>query len=460
MSNRDIFSNMCPLDVRYYDEEVAEYLSENARIAYQLEVEAALAYVLYLRGKCSKKIYREIKAACKKINAEQVYAEESRIGHDIRALANCIRSEVSDKSKPFVHFLATSYDIIDTANALRYRHVIERVMIPYLKKLNDTLAEIALREAYTVQIGRTHGQHAVPITFGLAIAGYLSRIDISINYLELFSSELCGKFSGAVGAYNASSLFFDDPEDFELEILRFLGLGMPADHSTQIVPPEPLVRLLSEVTIVSGIMADLADSMRNLQRTEIAEIGEAFDAMQVGSSTMPQKRNPINFENVKSTHKIVAPRMQTVYLDQISEHQRDLTNSASSRTYVEMIAYTVSAIKRLTRTMGRLVVNHENMKRNLEIQGDLILAEPLYIILAALGHSNAHEKAREITLEAQQRNCSILSILESDPTLDYFYQKIKNKEEKYKLPETALRYVGIAADKATRIANDWIERSY
>lgn len=453
-----MYDNISPLDVRYYDKEVAEYLSERARIRYQLKVEEALVTVLCRLGKCSKKVLKEIVAACKEVDVEEVYREEKRIGHDIRALANCIRSRVSDKSKPYVHLMATSYDIIDTANALRFKDAIQKVLIPSLEKLNDVLAEIALREADTVQIGRTHGQHAVPITFGFAIAGYVSRLENSIRHLYVLSSELCGKFSGAVGSYNASSLFFTDPEDFEMGIMKQLGLGCPADHSTQIVPPEPMVRLCSEVAIALGIMADLSDSMRNLQRTEIAEIGEEFAENQVGSSTMPQKRNPINFENVKSLSKIVAPRMQTLYADQISEHQRDLTNSASSRTYVEIIAYTMSAAKRLTRTMDKLVVNHENMKRNLEMQGDLILAEPLYIMLSALGHPDAHEKSRQITLGAQRDGCSIFSFMKNDATMKYFYEKLLSRQSQLGFPRVVSEYTGIASRKAKDIAENWKSR--
>src|SRR5262249_45260386 len=155
--------------------------------------------------------------------------------------------------------------------------------------------------------------------------------------------------------------------------------------------------------ITAGILANLSDDMRNLQRTEIAEVGEEFEARQVGSSTMPQKRNPINFENAKSCWKIVAPRIVTLFMDQISEHQRDLTNSASARTYGEVIAYVVATTKRLTRTMGKLTVDRANLEKNLNMQKGMIVAEPLYIILAALGHPDAHEKVRTLTLEAQRR---------------------------------------------------------
>jgi adenylosuccinate lyase len=453
MGVRDQFDNISPIDYRYRNDEVAKYLSENAFIRYKLKVELALVKVLCRRGICPESVVQEVEAACKRVKAKDVYKEEQRIGHDIRALVNCIRALVSEETKPYVHMTATSYDIIDSANAARYKDAVEKVLIPSLIKLKNILIGIALRESGTVQVGRTHGQHAVPITFGFAIAGYVSRLGNSIEGLKRLAALLPGKFSGAVGAYNASSLFFDIPEGFEVEVLAELGLR-PAEHSTQIVPPEPLIRLEFEVTLATGVMADLADSMRNLQRTEIAEVGEEFGPNQVGSSTMPQKRNPINFENIKSTWKITTPRILTVLMDQISEHQRDLTNSASARTYGETIAYAVSAADRLTRTMRKLTVDYANMEHNLAMQKGSVVAEPLYIILAALGHPEAHEKVRLMTLQAQRDGLPLEEIVAGDVEMkDYLDRMTSYQREILSNPSL---YTGIAGEKARSVAGAWI----
>jgi len=368
---------------------------------------------------------------------------------------NCIRKRVSDEAKPFVHMTATSYDIVETANAARYQDVFSRVLGPALLKLEKVLIDLAVREADTVQVGRTHGQHAVPITFGYAIAGYVARLGASIEKLAELAKALTGKFSGAVGAYNASSLFFEDPEAFEAEVLDELGVK-PAEHSTQIVPPEAMTRFIGEVTIACGIMADLADDMRHLQRTEIGEVGEAFGAEQVGSSTMPQKRNPINFENAKSLWKVIAARMQTVFMDQLSEHQRDLTNSASARTYGEVIAYAVSMAKRLERTMKKLAVDRANLERNLGAQLGLVVAEPLYIILAALGHPDAHEVVRNLTLQAQREKHSLGEVMARDEELRPYLERMTSRQRQI-LAEPSL-YTGIAAKKARAVAERWKER--
>jgi adenylosuccinate lyase len=455
MKPRDPFESLSPIDYRYWDEEVAKYLSENGFTRYKLLMELALVTVLNRRGICPDWVVSEVEAACGQVTTQEVYDEEDRIRHDIRALVNCVRAKVSNGAKPYIHMTATSYDISDPANAARYKEVTEKVLIPCLMKLEGVLIGIALREAETVQVGRTHGQHAVPITFGFAICGYVSRLGDSIEALKTLAAQLPGKFAGAVGAYNASSLFFEDPEEFEREVLAELGL-ISAEQSTQIVPPEALTRLLCEVTIVAGILANLADDMRHLQRTEIGEVGEEFEAAQVGSSTMPQKRNPINFENAKSCWKIVAPRIVTVFMDQISEHQRDLTNSASARTYGEVIAYVVSTAKRLTRTMRKLTVDRANLERNLAAQKGMVVAEPLYIILAALGHPDAHEKVRALTLLAQRHGVPLQEVVNNDPEMQTYLRKMTPYQRQI-LSDPSL-YTGVAAKKAKAVAENWKQK--
>ena len=451
-NDRDIYDSLSPADYRYWDEGVANYLSENAYTRYKLAVELALVKALAKRKICSPSVVREVEKACAQVTTAEVYEEESRIKHDIRALVNCIRAKVSDKAKPYVHMTATSQDIIDTANAARFRDVTLKVLVPKLMELEKTLVKIAERESETVQVGRTHGQHAVPITFGFAISSYVSRLGQSIVALQELSDGLRGKFAGAVGAYNASSLFFTNPEAFEADVLKEMGLK-PAEQSSQVTPAEPMVRLLAEISIACSIMANLADDMRHLQRTELGEIGEEFEATQVGSSTMPQKRNPINFENAKSLWKMIVPRIVTAFMDQISEHQRDLTNSASARTYGETILYAVSIAKRLERTMKKISVDKKNVALNLSRQMGLIAAEPLYIMLAALGHPDAHEAVRELTLQAQRENKPLEEIALADKALKPYIAKMKPSQKKI-LANPSL-YTGIAGKKARAVAARW-----
>ena len=258
--------------------------------------------------------------------------------------------------------------------------------------------------------------------------------------------------AGAVGAYNASSLFFENPVKFEEDILSELGLK-PSPISTQIVEAEFLVDYVNSIVSAFGILANLADDMRHLQRNEIGEIGEFFEAKQVGSSTMPLKRNPINFENVKSMWKEFMPRILTIHMDQISEHQRDLTNSASMRFIPEILAGFYMSTVRMERVMSSLVVDKHNMHKNFDLNKNLIAAEPLYILLAANGHQDAHEYVRDMTLKAQITRKPLIQLVKNDKSIKPYFKKFNKKQlEIISNPE---KYVGIAAKKAEMVCEHW-----
>ncbi|MBI2176026.1 adenylosuccinate lyase [Candidatus Woesearchaeota archaeon] len=454
----DTFDSISPLDYRYYgnDKEVFEklqpYLPETAAIKYQLMVEAALVKTLAEKKICSRKVADEVEKAAKTVTAAEVYEEEKRIKHNIRALVNCIRNKVSNEAKPYVHFTATSNDIISTAESLRLKDAAINALLPQLLQLEKTLIKIARREKNTLQIGRTHGQHAEPITFGFTIASYVSRLGGRIAAAAAAANNMRGKFAGAVGAYNASSLLVKDAEEFEASVLKKLGLK-PATHSTQIVEPEFAADLMHAVVSAFGVMANVADDMRHLQRTEVGEVAEQFGAEQVGSSTMPHKRNPINFENVKSLWKEFMPRMMTVYADQVSEHQRDLTNSASSRFLPEIIAATFIAAKRLNSAMEKLIVVKENIRKNFEMGKGIIAAEPAYILLAAAGHPDSHEYVRKLTLLSQQLQKTFQEVLFNDAVAQPYLKKLT--KEQLKLLQSPEKYTGIAAEKTEKVCRHW-----
>ncbi len=458
MSEFSLYDCVSPLDFRYYggDERIfallSPYVSEKARVRSEARVEAALVRVLARKGLCPRSAADEIAKACEEVDPEAVAEEERRIHHNIRALVNCVRVMVSEESRQYVHWTLTSFDVIDTAIAVRFRDACQEAVIPSLLALERELVAIAEREAETLQTGRTHGQHAVPITFGFAMAEHVSRLGGRILKVREESGKLVGKISGAVGAYNASALFIEDPLAFEREVLAELGLE-PGGHSTQIVEAEPLCDLIHALTSTLGVMANLADDMRHLQRTEISEVGEAFEKDQVGSSTMPHKRNPWNFENVKAFFKAFAPRMTTMYLDQLSEHQRDLTNSATNRFLPELLVAVVCCAERLRRIMGRLVVDKASMERNFAMSAGMVAAEPLYIVLAGLGHPDGHEVVRKLTLEAQKTGEPVGKVALAHPDLAEWMAKMT--AEQRAVIEDPTRYTGRAAEKARAICAKW-----
>lgn len=447
------YDSIDPLDSRYFNAQIAKYVSERSRIVYQAYIEAALAQTLADYGLCSRAIADEIETSTRKVQAEAVYNEEKTTKHDIKALVNTIRGDISDEAKPYVHFGATSYDIIATANALQMRDITLQVVIPRLRQLLATLTELSMKYAGTVQVGRTHGQHAVPITFGFAISEYVSRLGSNIEALEDLSAGLHGKFSGAVGAYNALSVFVEDPLAFEESVLQKVGIK-PAPYSTQIIPPEELIRLIDEMAISAGVMANLAHDMRHLQRSEIAEVREKFEEGQTGSSTMAHKRNPWNFENVVSMSRQVLSQALNANLNISSEHQRDLTDSASSRFYVMVPAILSGMATRLNKIMGKLEVDSEAMERNLALSGGAIAAEPLYLLFEKHGHVQAHEKSKQLAHQALLQNKSLVDVIKADSEAAAYWKKLTPDEQNI-ISDPGKYYIGAAAEKARMICARW-----
>jgi adenylosuccinate lyase len=471
-TNRPVFQNISPIDHRYSisEERLFEALvpriSEEASIAACVRAETALVLAhLALRGKLNPRIRAELEKAAASVSPAEVYAEEEKTRHNIRALVNVLKRKLSGEIAPLVHLGATSVDILDTGLSWRIRGVIREVVLPELMRLEILLCDFAEREAETPQVGRTHGQHAVPITLGFAMAEYVSRLGKSVLEIRRLCEQLRGKLAGAVGAYNAASVIVKDPEELERLYLAELGLEA-SEHATQLVEPEYLLRLLLEMNLAFGIIANLADDLRNLQRSEIGELREGFAADQVGSSTMPQKRNPWNSEHVKSLWKAFMPRALTFFMDQISEHQRDLTNSASQRFVADYIAGFSLAVSRMASVMEGLGANRERLMANLRGDGaggsgipGGVLAEPAYILLAESGVSDAHELIRRITLAAEKERLSFAAALAREPEI---LSRIGKKMAELGLvsdPSGALswfeapeQYRGLAAEKAKALA--------
>jgi adenylosuccinate lyase len=315
--------------------------------------------------------------------------------HDVRALVMVMRYFFLKITKrrqaailaKLIHIPATSYDTIETARIIAYKSAFKAVTFPTLLKFIRILKEKVVAFAGKVQIGRTHGQHAEPITAGFWLATILNRVVNIAEHLLAREAELVGKFSGAVGAYNAQVAFGLDErakkkfdKTFEELILGELGLS-PAPISTQILPPEPLARFLFESTLLSGALAQLAHDCRNLQRTEIAEIGEPFDATQDGSSSMPHKRNPWRFEDIVGKFIIIKNEFTKVLDTLFSEHQRDLTSSPVMREFPGIVVLLQDQLETLNNIIPRIIVDEKSLKRNFDMQKHLITSEAVYIAL-------------------------------------------------------------------------------
>ncbi|MAJ73219.1 adenylosuccinate lyase [Candidatus Poribacteria bacterium] len=456
----ELFEAVSPLDFRYYGatetvmDRLKPYVSESAYVKYQAKVEAALVRTLANHGVCSSEIADQVESAVNEVTAEEVYEEQAKIRHNIRSLVNVIRRKIAPSARPYVHLFATSADILDTATALRFKELTEKVILPNLVGFVQQLIELARTHAETVQIGRTHGQHAEPITFGYSLALYVSRLGNRIELIDQAAKNLRGQFSGAVGAFNGLSMVFDNPEKLETDLLSLLGLKASDTHtSTQCVEPEFISDLAYAISSTYTILANFSDDMRHLYRTEIGEVGRKYDPNLVGSSTMPHKVNPEAFENVKSLWKAFIPRMQTIFMDSILEHQRDLTNSASSRFLTELFTAFDYSIYRLSRALTELDVKSDQMLQNLQLSAGNTIAEPIYLLLAYYGFPDAYDHTRKLVSQVHDQGATLTDLLWSDSNLRPFLNQLT--ETQRQTLQDSTRYIGASVELTHKTCDEW-----
>ena len=389
--------------------------------------------------------------------------ERSITRHDIRAWVRIAQGKVDPGLRRWIHVPLTSYDALDTARALQFvrgHQVVRRLT----DKVIGLFAEQVNRFAAEPQIGRTHGQHALPITVGFWFATILNRILANIQSANSAADRLVGKISGAVGVYNAQVglgiAARSGDKTFEARVLEKLGLKA-APISTQILPPEPLADYLFACVKLSAAFGQFGRDGRHLMRTEIAELGEPFEKGQVGSSTMAHKRNPINFENLEGTWIKNQAEFGKVLGNLVSEHQRDLVGSTIARDFPTIMVNLVSQLNILLRQadgkpfIARIAVDDASLKRNFAAQGDVILAEPIYIALQMAGYEgDAHELVNHLAMpRAAEANISLLEATQ------WALLQEKADEVWSKIPADTIRllskpesYTGAAAAKAREIA--------
>jgi len=393
---------VCPLDYRYGRKEVKEIFGEQSRLQYLLDTEAALARAHARVGNIPKTAAEEItkKAKTSIVTVERVKEIESETKHDIMAITRAIAEKCKGDAGKYIHLGATSYDIVDTANALQFADSLDYVK-KGLKELRSTFVDLAQKHKKTVMSGRTHGQHSIPITFGLKMAGYAMEVDRHMERLfECKSRLLVGKLSGAVGTGAALG-----PKALKLqeEMLKELKLGIE-DVSTQIVCRDRYNELLGVLCNIATSLEKFATEIRNLQRDEIGEIAEAFEAKkQVGSSTMPHKRNPITSEQICGLARLVRGFLIPAYENAIQWHERDLCNSSNERFIIpHSIILTDWIIYKTNDVFKNIKVFPEKMKQNLEISKGLPMAESLMTALIGkgFGRGDAHELMRKTSLKA------------------------------------------------------------
>ncbi|SVB53830.1 uncharacterized protein METZ01_LOCUS206684, partial [marine metagenome] len=390
-----------PLDYRYGRDEAKHIWSREGRHARQLEVERALVWAHCQLGRVSAEDYDRVADIADPgiVTADRVDEIEAETKHDIMALTKAM-AEAAGEAGWCIHLGATSNDIVDSAVALQIKDSIT-MQVDALKQLIGTMCAIAERERDTVMLGRTHGQAAVPITFGLKVAVWVDEFVRHLERLgELSSRATTGKFMGAVGTGAAQG-----EQAFELQslIMGDLGLGTPV-ATTQVVGRDRYIEWVGWMANVATSVEKVLQEVRNLQRSEIAEVAEAFDAdKQVGSSTMAHKRNPITAENACGLARIVRSMIVPSYENALLWHERDLANSSAERfTLSHAMILLDDILAKTDGVLSNLVIDAGRMRANIDAQKGLVMAEKVMLELVDRGiaRDDAHEMMRRASMEA------------------------------------------------------------
>ncbi len=421
---------VCPIDFRYGRKEIKEVFGEKNKLQYLLDVEAALAKAHAEVGNIPKKAADEIsnKASVKFVKVERVKEIEDETRHDIMAITKALSEVCSGDAGKYVHLGATSYDIVDTANALQFSEATEFIK-KELKELRKSLVSLAKKHKKTIMHGRTHGQFSIPITFGLKMAVYAMEVDRHLERMhECKSRVLVGKMSGAVGTGAAMGKHVLKIQEL---VMQDLKLGIE-EGATQIVGRDRYIELLSTLSNIAASMEKFATEIRNLQRSEIEEVAEAFESKkQVGSSTMPHKRNPIVSEQICGLARVVRSLIIPAYENAIQWHERDLCNSSSERFILpHSLILTDWIVYQMNNVFKNLQVNLDRMLENLEKSKGLPMAEAVMtkLVERGMGRGDAHELVRKCSIKASGKNKELLIVLLEDKNISKLLSKNELEE--------------------------------
>jgi adenylosuccinate lyase len=398
-----------PLEFRYRTD-MNDIFDEENKLRYWLMVEVALAKAHAAVGNIPKEAPHEIERASKRVKIERVRGIEKKIHHDMMAAAIALGEQCGKEYGAYIHVGATSYDIEDTATALIFKDALS-LLRKHTVALLATIKSLAKRHRDTVCIGRTHGQQAVPTTYGMRFALYYMELMRHLERLGEAEKRICvGKMSGAVGTM---ATFGGKGFEIQRLVMKELGLA-PAQITNQIVQRDRHAEILFIISMIGATLEKMAKEIRNEQRTEIAELAEPFGREQVGSSAMPHKRNPHKSERVCSLARILRANVITALENIPLEHERDLTNSANERLiFGESFVLCDYMLCQMNDILKGLSFFPENIKKNLEITNGLIMAERVMTKLCekGMGRQTAYSLVRGACVEVIEKKGNLLSVL-------------------------------------------------
>lgn len=406
-----------PIDAgRYGSREVRRIFEEEQVLRYSLEFEASVAEAQGMLGIIPREAAEEIarKARSGMVRLERVRELEAVREHDVAAMVEALIEVCDDVAKPWVHYGLTSYDVVDSRISMQLRDALT-VIKEKMRRLTLLLVEKAVAYRDLPAVGRTHGQHASIISFGLKFAVWASDMLIHLKGMdEIKGRVLVCKTLGVVGT---GSLMGDRAIDVQAIVAERLGLK-PVDAATQVVSRERLAEFICRLTLIACTLEKIAVEIRNLQRTEIGEVMEPFREGQMGSSAVPVKRNPIKSERVSSMAKMMRGILLVALENIALWHERDLSNSANERFIIPMSMILLDEmLDSMIGVISNLVVNIDNIRRNIDASKGQIFAEFVLDALVRKGvdRMKAYSIVQSIAFDSSMKGMEFRDALKSDP---------------------------------------------
>jgi adenylosuccinate lyase len=401
---------------RYTRPGMGRIWSDENKFRTWLEVELAASEALAELGEVPPEAARLLREHAG-FQVDRILEIEREVKHDVIAFTTAVAETMAaaghGEASRWLHYGLTSNDVVDTAQALQVAQA-SRLLLEDLDALRAVLKERALEFRQTVQVGRTHGVHAEPITFGLKIALWYDEANRACQRLEAAAREMAvGKTSGAVGT------FAHIGPEAEERICAKLGLA-PAPIASQVISRDRHAAYVSALALVCALLEKIALEVRHLQRTEVREAEEAFSAGQKGSSAMPHKRNPITCEQICGLARVVRANVQTAFENIALWHERDISHSSAERVILpDSTILTDYLLARATSLVRNLRVYPERMRRNLDLTCGLIFSGQLLLDLAAAGmlREKAYRVVQGQAMRAWEQGGDFRAAVQADPEI-------------------------------------------
>ncbi|MDO8870211.1 MAG: adenylosuccinate lyase [Methanobacteriaceae archaeon] len=444
-----------PIEFRYGTPEMKSVWESENKLQKMLDIESALAQAEAEMGMIPTEYAVEIKkkANTQIVTLERVNEIERATNHDIASIVKALAEQCEGDAGEYVHFGATSNDIVDSSNSLLFKESM-KILREKMVRFTQLLLKLADENKENVCIGRTHGQHALPTTYGMKFALWADEMHRQIERLDFCQKRLCvGMMTGAVGTTAALG---EEGLQIHEKVSEILGLEA-VSISNQVVQRDNHAEFMMVMANLATTLDKIALEVRNLQRTEIMELGENFDPeKQVGSSTMPHKMNPITAERICGVSRVVRSYVVAAMENNPLWHERDLTNSSCERIiFPEACILTDYILNLSLKLMGNLVFYPENIENNLNLTNGLIMAERLMAELTrkGMGRQTAYGLVRECAIKANKEQKLLSDVILARSELEGYLTP--EDVEEIMDPHTYIGSAVLSVEKIIKLSEDW-----